>query len=179
MSHSKMKILKREFNKIVHGSIVAHDAAIDIKKEIDVNKPHNPILSTETNKILSEGIDGMVGSGRYMRSKDFIVNNIEHLYPRTLRKILSKNVKKTFPKIELVRKTPSKAVPVDEYDAVVIFRKMIRGVSPEKILELFPQYTRRQVLRIKRSFVEKRTERPAPGMLGALLDIRKRKNAWF
>lgn len=179
MSHSKMKILKREFNRIVHGSIVAHDAAIDIKKEIAGNKPRNPILNTATNKIFSECVDGMVGSGRYMRSKDFVVNNIEHLYPRTLRKILNKNTKGISPKVGVVRKVPDKVVPVDEYDAVVIFRKMIRGVSPEKILELFPQYTRRQILRIKRSFVEKRTEEPAPGILGALLDIRKRKNAWF
>ena len=106
MSRSKAKILKGKFNTIVYGSVSAHDIAIGMKKEIVVNRLHNPVLGTDTNRLFSECIDGMVGSGRYMRSKDFIVNNIEHLYPRTLRKILGKSAKRPAPIAKSSRRAP-------------------------------------------------------------------------
>jgi hypothetical protein len=170
--------LRKNFNRIVRGAVRSHDIAEDMQIAITKSKRKNPIIGTVTNKRFSECVDGMVDSGQYMRSSTFVLNNIEHLHPVTLKKILSRDKTKVA-KLLPTAKTPRKSTPVDEYDAAVIIRKMIKGTSPEMILELFPQYTRRQILQIFRRFKEKRTEKPTPGILGALLAIQKNRNNWF
>lgn len=174
----RIATLRKTFNRVVRGAVSAHDIVEDMQVAITKSKRRNPIIGTVTNKRFSECVDGMVDSGQYMRSSAFVLNNIEHLHPVTLKKILSRDKTKVA-KLLPTAKTPRKSTSVDEYDAAVIIRKMIKGTSPEMILELFPQYTRRQILQIFRRFKEKRTEKPTPGILGAILAIQKNRNNWF
>ena len=178
-SRSKKRIaaLRKNFNRIVRGAVRSHDIVKDVRSTAKSSRG-NPILKTVTNKKFSGCLDGMVESGQYMRSSSFVLNNIEHLQPGTLKKILGRS-KATATRPVSIASVPHKTTPVDEYDAAVIVRKMIKGTGVEKILELFPQYTRRQILLIFRRFKEKRTEKPTPGILGALLAIQKNRNNWF
>jgi hypothetical protein len=149
-----------------------------MQKEIKKNRPNNPILKTKTNKKFSKCVEGMVDSGEFMKSKNFVFNNIEHIYPSTIRKIL--NIKK-FNKneIRIMRPMPSKTVSMDEYDEMVIIRMLVKGTNPDIILEKFPQYSYKQIISIKNNFIRVRTEKSSSDMLGLLLDIQKQKNNWF
>jgi len=178
MSNRNKESFQHRFNRVVRQSVRAHDTVTSVQAAIKKNKTRSPILNTTTNEKFAGCVDGMVESGRYMRSREFVFNNIEHLEPRTLKNILSKG-RVSSSKIVVTRKRLTKHTRVDSYDEAVIVKMLIKGVSPERVLEVFPQYTRRQLLRIKRDFVQTRTESYASGVLGVLLRIQKNRNNWF
>lgn len=174
----KEKTFNNDFNKIVYRAVSAHDLAVMANKEIKDKLPHNKIFQTKTNSKFSDCARGMDECGSFVRSKDFVMNNIEHLKPRTLKKIFGIG-KKSKSKIMGIRKRPVKTIPVNEYDEAVIVKLLTRGVIPEKILELFPQYTNRQILRIKHGFRKYRTENCPTKTMDMLLDIQKNRHQWF
>jgi hypothetical protein len=167
---------KSAFNKVAFSAVRAHNTVDSI--QAGLSDTADPILATDTNKKMAASIGDMVKSGRYLHSKEFVINNIENFYPHTLREIFSKN-KGTKKKIALVRQTPSKKTRMNKYDAAVILRMLIKGVSVEKVLETYPQYSHSQILRVKAEYRSTRTEKQSSSMLEALLDIQKRLGHWI
>lgn len=120
----------------------------------------------------------MADEGEYMRSKDFVINNIEHLQPSTLRKIFRrKGTEPAGAPTSLVREPPEKYTRMNEYDAMVILKWLIGGCSPERIRDHYPCYSVRQINKVRSDFARLRTEK-VPTNTTALMSSLKR-GTWF
>jgi hypothetical protein len=172
-SRSRIKRLRQQFNDAVNGVLRSSSIATSGKKTLGSK---NPILHTKTNEEMSRRLKPL---DDYMHTNKFVMNNIENLHPRTIKAIFKKSNSKRRPKA-LPKRAPTKTTPVDPYDAAVIERLLVSGTSIEKIMERFPEHTRRQILDVGRYFKKARSEKFDPDVLDFLNRIKGRRlSHWF
>jgi hypothetical protein len=172
---SKTKKLRRRYNSIVKSAVAIHDTVGTLSDTVTTEKPNNPVLQTKTNSEFAECLKGMADEGEYMLSKEFVINNIEHLHPSTLKRILNRKGAQSKGKPTKVK--PEKYTRMDDYDAMVILKWLVGGCSAERIRDHYPGYTVRQINNVLNDFRRLRTEKVTTNMPSMLSQLRRM--AWF
>jgi hypothetical protein len=167
------------FNSFLIAALNVQGVTEDLAGNVVRAQSENEILKTQTNIEFSEKLHDMAQTGEYVRSPKFVTNNIEHIYPSTLKKIFKKSKKETAdPNRALIRETPKKSKRVDPYDAAVILRMLVNGASPERVAEKFKGYSIDQIKRVKKRFWEIRTEDIPKDMHDSLMTVKRRRGHW-
>ncbi len=142
----KLNAKKRQaYNSAVTSTRTAHKKVKKVQDKLHASRKE-PLYRTPTNRDFAQKVGEMVEAGDYIRTQRFIFPNVEHLHNRTIKNLLGE--REPSGRKGITRKLPDKT-RVTPYQAALIAKMIVKGISTQKILEHYPQYRPRQISRIR------------------------------
>lgn len=148
---------KASFNKIVRHIMAIHDVSKVVAKEtLEEKEKGDNLLDSRVEKIPG-AMEDTAKNTSFIKTKEFILENLDKLEPSTIKRMMGESYHSRNPgRIDAItrRHRKSKGV-ISDYEKELIIRMFIKGVSLQRIIDTYPQFSIHQIRRVQTEANEK------------------------